>query len=58
MIWIVELLVAHCWLSGVFSSLVALLWTMLAVQHYNRLASVSGERQGAIFMKSNGEKPS
>src|SRR5260221_12487803 len=36
----------------------ALLWTALAVQHYNGLASVSGERQGAASMKSNGEKPS
>jgi hypothetical protein len=31
---------------------------MLSVQRYNGLAYVSVERQGAIFMKSNGEKPS
>jgi hypothetical protein len=36
----------------------ALLWTALAVQRYNGLASVSGERQGAVSMKSNGEKSS
>src|SRR5258708_9741351 len=35
----------------------ALLSTALAVQRYNGLASVSGERQGAVSMKSNGEKP-
>src|SRR5258708_13370657 len=31
---------------------------MLAVQRYNGLAYVSGERQRAASMKSNGEKPS
>src|SRR5260370_12792618 len=36
----------------------ALLSTMLAVQRYNGLAYVSGERQRAASMKSNGEKPS
>src|SRR5260221_1388710 len=54
MIWIVELLVD----SLASFPLGALLSMMLAVQRYNGLAYVSGERQRAVSMKSNGEKPS
>jgi len=43
--WIVELLVYHCWLPGGLIYFGAMLSTALAVQPYNGLAYMPGERQ-------------